>query len=79
MDLNGFSDPYCRFLMGGALLCKSDTKKKNLNPEWNQNFAVKIPANTSSNLVLEGISNGEERRTKMACRLRIGQSEEFSQ
>ena len=54
MDLNGLSDPYCRFLMGGELLCKSETKKKDLNPEWNQNFAVKIPANTSSNLVIEG-------------------------
>lgn len=53
MDSNGFSDPFCRFLMDGVLLCKSDTKKKNLNPEWNQFFAVKIPARPSK-LVIEG-------------------------
>ena len=55
MDSNGYSDPYARFLMDGALLCKSDTKKKNLNPEWNQFFAVKIPGR-SKKLVLEGKS-----------------------
>lgn len=55
MDSNGYSDPYARFLMDGALLCKSDTKKKNLNPEWNQFFAVKIPGR-SKKLVLEGES-----------------------
>ena len=41
MDKNGFSDPFVKFLMNGSELCKSDTKKKNLNPVWNQNFAVK--------------------------------------
>ena len=44
MDKNGFSDPFVSFTMNGKKLCQSDTKKKNLNPIWNQNFAVKIPA-----------------------------------
>ena len=44
MDKNGFSDPFVKFVMDGKELCKSDTKKKNLNPVWNQNFAIKIPA-----------------------------------
>ena len=52
MDKNGFSDPYARFLMNGEILCKSDTKKKCLNPVWNQTFAVKIPASRGK-LVVE--------------------------
>jgi Ca2+-dependent lipid-binding protein len=39
--------------MDGALLCKSDTKKKDLNPKWNEFFAVKIPARPSK-LIFKG-------------------------
>ena len=38
--------------MNGEILCKSDTKKKCLNPVWNQTFAVKIPASRGK-LVVE--------------------------
>ena len=51
MDKNGFSDPFVNFSMGGKKLCASDTKKKNLNPVWNQNFAVKIPAEKGKLLI----------------------------
>ena len=52
MDLNGYSDPFCRFLMDGVLLCESETKQKCLNPEWNQFLPVKVPARPGS-LVIE--------------------------
>lgn len=41
-DRNGYSDPYAQFTLNGAKVFKSDTKKKTLNPTWNEKFEVEV-------------------------------------
>ena len=53
MDTNGFSDPYAIFLIGNESLCKSDIKKRTLNPLWNQFFRVRIKADQVDKLRIE--------------------------
>lgn len=38
-DLNGFSDPYVKLFWGGQTV-KTSTKKKTLNPYWNETFTL---------------------------------------
>jgi Ca2+-dependent lipid-binding protein len=38
----GKSDPYAVFTLNGQKVFKSQTKKKTLNPEWNENFIVSV-------------------------------------
>ena len=48
----GKSDPYAVFTLNGQKVFKSATKKKTLNPEWNENFMVQIvsdPEATTTN------------------------------
>lgn len=42
MDLLGSSDPYVKLSLSGERLPakKTSIKKKNLNPEWNENFKL---------------------------------------
>lgn len=57
MDTNGYSDPYvkCYLLPDPSKKTKRRTKvkKKNLNPEFNQTFAYKIPHNELAKRTLE--------------------------
>ncbi|CBY31374.1 unnamed protein product [Oikopleura dioica] len=53
MDTNGFSDPYAIFLINNESLCKSDIKKRTLNPTWNQFFRVRITADQVEKLRIE--------------------------
>ncbi|CAG5104662.1 Oidioi.mRNA.OKI2018_I69.chr1.g1430.t2.cds [Oikopleura dioica] len=53
MDSNGFSDPYTTFLIGPESLCKSEIKKRTLNPLWNQFFQVRITAEQVEKLRIE--------------------------
>jgi hypothetical protein len=41
-DMSGFSDPYVKFMLNGSLVYKSKTIFKNLNPEWNEEFSIKL-------------------------------------
>jgi hypothetical protein len=41
-DISGFSDPYVKFFVNGTLLYKSKTIFKNLNPEWNEEFSIRL-------------------------------------
>jgi Ca2+-dependent lipid-binding protein len=41
-DRNGKSDPYCRFVLNGEEVHKSEVKKKTLNPKWGENFEVEV-------------------------------------
>ncbi|CAF1029366.1 unnamed protein product, partial [Brachionus calyciflorus] len=41
-DLCGSSDPYAKFLLNGVNVHKSKIIFKNLNPEWNEDFSVKL-------------------------------------
>ena len=44
----GKSDPYAVFTLNGQKVFKSATKKKTLNPEWNENFMVQIVSHLES-------------------------------
>jgi Ca2+-dependent lipid-binding protein len=41
-DRGGKSDPYAVFHLNGERVFKSSTKKKTLNPEWNEDFTVEV-------------------------------------
>jgi len=38
----GKSDPFAVFSLNGQSVFKSRTKKKTLNPDWNENFVMPI-------------------------------------
>lgn len=40
--LAGKSDPFAVFTLNGQKVFKSQTKKKTLSPEWNENFTVQV-------------------------------------
>lgn len=42
-DLNGFSDPYCEFKIGGECKYKSSVRKKTLNPCWDESAIMGLP------------------------------------
>ena len=42
VDRGGKSDPYVVFQLNGQKVYKSQTKKKTLNPEWNETFTVEV-------------------------------------
>ena len=41
----GKSDPFVVFHLNGQRVYKSQTKKKTLTPEWNENFVVQVVCN----------------------------------
>jgi hypothetical protein len=52
-DRSGFSDPYCRFLIGDKEVFKSKTIKKTLTPAWNEFFETQITSRTAANMVVK--------------------------
>lgn len=52
-DRNGFSDPYCKFLLNGKEVYKSDKQRKTLHPAWNESFETAIRSRIASKFVLE--------------------------
>lgn len=56
-DIGGSSDPYAKFVLNGINVFKSKIIFKNLNPEWNEDFFIKLSpsilknkANNSNNI-----------------------------
>lgn len=41
-DRNGYSDPYCKFVLNGKEVYKTDKQKKTLHPSWNEFFEVPV-------------------------------------
>ncbi len=41
-DLSGTSDPYAKFLLNGQNVYKSKIIFKNLNPQWHEEFTIKL-------------------------------------
>lgn len=41
-DVGGSSDPYAKFVLNGVNVYKSKIIFKNLNPEWNEEFSIKL-------------------------------------
>lgn len=55
MDVLGKSDPYVKLSLSGERLPakKTTIKKKNLNPEWNENFKLVVKEPQSQTLQLQ--------------------------
>ncbi|KAH9949508.1 tricalbin [Amylocystis lapponica] len=53
VDRGGKSDPFVVFQLNGQKIYKSQTKKKTLNPEWNENFIVQVPSRVAAEFSLE--------------------------
>ncbi|KAF9635988.1 putative membrane bound c2 domain protein [Lasiodiplodia theobromae] len=47
-DRNGYSDPYCKFVLNGKDVYKTDKQKKTLHPAWNEFFEVPIRSRTAA-------------------------------
>ncbi|KAK5129911.1 hypothetical protein LTR08_002712 [Meristemomyces frigidus] len=47
-DRNGFSDPYCKFVLDGKEVFKTKTQKKTLHPAWNEYFEVAVRSRTAA-------------------------------
>ncbi|KAI0374503.1 tricalbin [Pilatotrama ljubarskyi] len=52
-DRGGKSDPFVVFALNGQRVYKSQTKKKTLTPEWNENFVVQVPSRAAADFQLE--------------------------
>ena len=52
-DRNGFSDPYCKFILNGKEVFKSSEQKKTLNPVWRQQFEVPVPSKIGADFKVE--------------------------
>ena len=48
-DRNGFSDPYCKFILNDKDVYKTKTQKKTLHPAWNEFFEVPVRSRTAAN------------------------------
>ncbi|KAK6456154.1 putative bud/polarization protein [Scheffersomyces xylosifermentans] len=53
MDTNGKSDPLCVVRLDGVEVYKTDKKKKNLNPVWNEAVEINMFSRSNQNLVVE--------------------------
>ena len=51
-DRNGFSDPYCKFILNGKEMFKTKIQKKTLHPAWNEYFECPIKSRTAANFKL---------------------------
>jgi Ca2+-dependent lipid-binding protein len=47
-DRNGFSDPYCKFILNDKDVYKTDKQKKTLHPAWNETFEVPVRSRTAA-------------------------------
>ncbi|KAF2748549.1 tricalbin [Sporormia fimetaria CBS 119925] len=47
-DRNGYSDPYCKFILHGKEVYKTKTQKKTLHPAWNEFFEVQVRSRTAA-------------------------------
>ncbi|KAK5165778.1 Tricalbin-2 [Saxophila tyrrhenica] len=52
-DRNGYSDPYCKFLLDGKEVFKTKTVKKTLHPAWNEYFEVPIRSRTAADFKVD--------------------------
>ncbi|KIJ68717.1 hypothetical protein HYDPIDRAFT_81596 [Hydnomerulius pinastri MD-312] len=52
-DRGGKSDPYAVFMLNGQKVGTSTTKKKTLNPDWQENFLVNVPSRVAADFYVE--------------------------
>ncbi|CAA7258740.1 unnamed protein product [Cyclocybe aegerita] len=53
VDRGGKSDPFAVFSLNGQKVFKSQTKKKTLTPEWNEQFEVSVPSRVAADFSVE--------------------------
>lgn len=51
-DRNGFSDPYCKFMLNDKEVYKTKTQKKTLHPAWNEYFEVPVRSRTAADFLV---------------------------
>jgi hypothetical protein len=51
-DRNGFSDPYCKFMLNDKEVYKTKTQKKTLHPAWNEYFEVPVRSRTAADFIV---------------------------
>lgn len=51
-DRNGYSDPYCKFVLNDKEVYKTKTQKKTLHPAWNEYFEVPVRSRTGADFVV---------------------------
>lgn len=51
-DRNGFSDPFCKFMLNDKEVYKTKTQKKTLHPAWNEYFEVPVRSRTAADFVV---------------------------
>jgi Ca2+-dependent lipid-binding protein len=52
-DRNGYSDPFCKFVLNDKDVYKTKTQKKTLHPSWNEYFEVPIRSRTAADFVVK--------------------------
>jgi Ca2+-dependent lipid-binding protein len=52
----GSSDPYVKFQLNGVNVFKSKIIRQNLNPEWNEEFSIKLAPSLISRATIEKMS-----------------------
>ena len=52
-DRNGYSDPYCKFMLHGKEIYKTKTQKKTLHPAWNEFFETPIRSRTAADFKVD--------------------------
>ena len=52
-DRNGFSDPYCKFMLNGKEVYKTEKQRKTLHPAWNETFETAIRSRAAAKFVVE--------------------------
>jgi len=51
-DRNGYSDPYCKFMLNEKEVYKTKTQKKTLHPAWNEYFEVPVRSRTAADFLV---------------------------
>ena len=52
-DRNGYSDPYCKFILNGNEVYKTKTIKKTLHPAWNEYFETPLRSRTAADFKVD--------------------------
>ncbi|KZT06296.1 tricalbin [Laetiporus sulphureus 93-53] len=79
VDRGGKSDPFVVFYLNGQKVYKSETKKKTLSPEWNENFMVQVPSRVAADFTAEVFdwNQIEQAKTLGAGKINLADIEPF--
>jgi Ca2+-dependent lipid-binding protein len=79
VDRGGKSDPYAVFTLNGQKVFKSQTKKKTLTPEWNENFTCQVPSRVGAQFSVEIFdwNQIEQAKSLGTCNIELNDLEPF--